>query len=205
MAEHPLKLYEFQAKELFARYGIPVPRGRMVTDPAGAAVAARELGRVVVKAQAHAGGRGKAGFIKLAESPDEAEQIAAGMLGQTFKGYVIKRLLIEQAQQFTAEYYLAVTVDRTTRSPIMMLSAMGGVDIEQVADEHPDRIARLVGDVAFGPFDFQLRKLVAEADLEKNTARQVVEIARKLYRAFVETDASLAEINPLMVTAGGTV
>jgi succinyl-CoA synthetase beta subunit len=200
-----LKLYEFQAKELFARYGIPVPRGRMVTDPAEAAAAARELGRVAVKAQAHAGGRGKAGFIKLAGSPDEAEKFAAGMLGQTFKGYLIQRLLIEQAQQFTAEYYLAVTVDRTTRSPIMMLSAMGGIDIEQVADEHPDKIARLVSDVAFGPFDFQLRKLVADADLDKNTARQVVEIARKLYRAFVETDASLAEINPLMVTADGTV
>jgi succinyl-CoA synthetase beta subunit len=200
-----LKLYEFQAKELFARYGLPVPRGRMVTDAAGAAAAAREMGKVVVKAQAHAGGRGKAGFIKLANTPEEAEQHAQAMLGQTFKGYLIQRLLIEEAQNFTAEYYLAVAVDRTTKSPILMLSGMGGVDIEEVADEHPEKIARLAVDVAFGPLDFQLRKLVAEADLDKTTARQVADIGRKLYRIFMETDASLAEINPLMVTSDGKV
>ena len=200
-----MKLYEFQAKELFARFGIPVPRGRMVTDAAAAGAAARELGRVVVKAQAHAGGRGKAGFIKLANSPEEAEQHAAAMLGQTFKGYLIQRLLIEEAQSFTAEYYLAVAIDRATKSPILMLSGMGGVDIEEVADEHPEKIARLAVDVAFGPLDFELRKLVAEADLDKTTARQVADIGRKLYRIFMETDASLAEINPLMVTSDGKV
>lgn len=200
-----MKLYEFQAKEQFARFGIPVPRGQMVTDGAAAAAAARDLGRVVVKAQAHAGGRGKAGFIKLANSPQEAEQLAAGMLGQTFKGYVIQRLLVEEAQEIAAEYYLAITVDRTTKSPILMLSAMGGVDIEEVAAEHPDKIARRPLDVAFGPFDFELRRLVAEADLDQKTAGQVVDIARKLYRVFQEADASLAEINPLMVTGAGTV
>src|SRR5215211_763637 len=103
-----MKLYEFQAKELFAQAGIPTPRGQMVSSPDEAADAARELGKVVVKAQAHAGGRGKAGFIKLANTPREAEQHASAMLGQTFKGYLIQRLLIEEAQSFTAEYYLAV-------------------------------------------------------------------------------------------------
>ena len=200
-----MKLYEFQAKELFARFGIPVPRGRMVTDPAAAAAAARELGRIVVKAQVHAGGRGKAGFIKLAGSPDEAEKLAAGMLGQTFKGYLIQRLLIEDAQEIAAEYYLAITVDRSTRLPIMMLSAMGGVDIEEVAAEHPEKIARLPVDIAFGPFDFELRRLVAGADLDQQASRQVVDIARKLYRVFADSDASLAEINPLMVTDDGRV
>jgi succinyl-CoA synthetase beta subunit len=200
-----VKLYEFQAKELFARFGIPVPRGRMVTDPDGTAEAAREMGRVVVKAQAHAGGRGKAGLIKLADSPEEARRHAEAILGQSFKGYVIQRLLIEEALEFTAEYYLAITVDRSTKSPIMMLSAMGGVDIEEVAEEHPEKIARMPIDVAFGPFDFELRRLVAEADLDKATGRQVVEIARKLYRSFMESDASLAEINPLMVLADGKV
>jgi succinyl-CoA synthetase beta subunit len=200
-----LKLYEFQAKELFARYGIPVPRGRMVTDPDGAAEAARELGRVVVKAQAHAGGRGKAGFIKLANSPDEAREQAAAMLGQTFKGYLIQRLLIEEALQIAAEYYLAVTIDRDTKSPIMMLSAMGGVDIEEVAESDPEKIARLPIDIAFGPLGFQLRGLVSDAGLDPKTSRQVVEIASKLYRVFVDADASLAEINPLMVTAAGEV
>jgi succinyl-CoA synthetase beta subunit len=200
-----LKLYEFQAKALFARYGIPVPPGRMVTDPAGAAEAARELGPVVVKAQAHAGGRGKAGFIKLAASPGQAAELAGGMLGQSFKGYVIQRLLIEEAQQFGAEYYLAVTIDRATKSPIMMLSAMGGVDIEEVAAEHPGQIAKLPIDLAFGPFDFQLRALIAAADLDRQTSRQVVQIAHQLYRCFTASDASLAEINPLMVTTSGAV
>src|SRR5688572_14765694 len=126
----------------------------MVTNPDGAAEAARELGRVVVKAQAHAGGRGKAGFIKLANSPDEAREQAAAMLGQTFKGYLIQRLLIEEALQIAAEYYLAVTIDRDTKSPTMMLSAMGGVDIEEVAESDPEKIARLPIDIAFGPLGF---------------------------------------------------
>lgn len=200
-----MKLYEFQAKELFSRFGIPVPRGEMVTDAPSAAAVARRLGRVVVKAQAHAGGRGKAGFIKLASTPEEAERLAAGMLGQSFKGYVIRRLLIEEAQSIAAEYYLAVTIDRTSKSPLMMLSAMGGVDIEEVAAAHPEKIARLPIDVAFGPLDFQLRRLVRDAELDPKTARQVIDIARRLYRVFVETDASLAEINPLMVTTEGAV
>lgn len=200
-----MKLYEFQAKEVFTRFGIPTPRGRMVTDGAAAAAAARELGTVVVKAQAHAGGRGKAGFIKLAGTPEEAARQAEEMLGQSFKGFVIRQVLVEQAQHFVAEYYLAITVDRTTKSPIMMLSALGGVDIEEVAVEHRDRIARLPIDIAFGPFDFQLRSLAAAAELDPKTRRQVVQIGHQLYRCFCETDASLAEINPLMVLESGDV
>ena len=200
-----MKLYEFQAKELFARFGIPVPRGRMVTDPAAAAAAAAELGRVVVKAQVHAGGRGKAGLIKLVSSAREAETSAGEMLGQTFKGYVIQRLLIEEAQDFSAEYYLAITVDRGRKSPVLMVSAMGGVDIEEVAAAHPEKIARKSVDLAFGPFDFELRELVDQAHLDPSTARQVVAIAGKLYRVFQESDASLAEINPLMVASSGKV
>ncbi len=200
-----MKLYEFQAKELFAGTGIPVPRGRMVTDPEGAAAAARELGRCVVKAQAHAGGRGKAGFIKLAASPEQARELAAGMLGQTFKGFKIGRLLVEEAVAIAAEYYLAITVDRATKSPIMMVSAMGGVDIEEVAETSPEKIARMPIDVAYGPFDFALRELAEQAQLDPKVSRQFVEIAKQLYRVFVESDASLAEINPLMVTADGKV
>jgi succinyl-CoA synthetase beta subunit len=200
-----MKLYEFQAKELFAQAGIPVPSGRMVSSPDEAAAAARELGRCVVKAQAHAGGRGKAGFIKLAESPEQARELAAGMLGQTFKGFKITRLLIEETVHFSAEYYLAVTVDRETKSPIMIASAMGGVDIEEVAAGSPDKIANLVVDVAYGPLDFQLRDLAERAGLDPAGIRQFVDIARRLYRVFVDSDASLAEINPLMVTTDGTV
>ncbi len=198
-----MKLYEFQAKELFARAGIPVPRGRMVTDPDGAADAARELGRCVVKAQAHAGGRGKAGFIKLAESPEQAREYAAGMLGQTFKGFKITRLLIEEAVDIAAEYYLAITMDRATRSPILICSAAGGVDIEEVAESTPEKIANLPVDVAFGPFDFALRDLAERAGLDPKAGRQFVDVAKKLYRCFVENDASLAEINPLMILEDG--
>jgi succinyl-CoA synthetase beta subunit len=198
-----VKLYEFQAKELFGRYGIPVPMGRAVTEPSAAAAAAKALGRVVVKAQAHAGGRGKAGLIKLAESADEAERHAAAILGQTFQGYRIQRLLVEQALDFVAEYYLAVTIDRTSKSPIMMFSVMGGVDIEEVAVSHPDAIRRLVVDVAYGPFDFELRRLISGPEMDPKLARQIVDIGRSLYRAFREEDASLVEINPLMVTADG--
>ncbi|HYU18233.1 MAG TPA: ADP-forming succinate--CoA ligase subunit beta [Chloroflexota bacterium] len=198
-----MKLYEFQAKELFAQDGIPVPSGRMVTDSAGAAAAARELGRCVVKAQVHAGGRGKAGLIKLAESPEQASELAGNMLGQSFKGFRIGRLLIEEAVDIAAEFYLAVTVDRASKSPVMIASAMGGVDIEEVAAGSPGKIANLIVDVAYGPFDFQLRDLAARAALDPGIVRQFVDVARRLYGAFLRSDASLAEINPLMVTRDG--
>ena len=200
-----MKLYEFQAKELFAQGGIPIPRGRMVTDPEDAAKAAAELGRCVVKAQAHAGGRGKAGFIKLANSPDEAKAYAADMLGQTFKGFLISRLLVEEAVDIAAEYYLAITVDRASKSPIIICSAKGGVDIEDVAHSDPDAIVTQVVDVAFGPWDFQLRDLAERAGLDPKAGRQFVDIAKKLYAVFVKNDASLAEINPLMVLKDGRV
>ncbi len=198
-----MKLYEFQAKELFAQDGIPVPSGRMVTDSGGAAAAVRELGRCVVKAQVHAGGRGKAGLIKLAESPEQASELAGNMLGQSFKGFRIGRLLIEEAVDLAAEYYLAVTVDRASKSPVMIASAMGGVDIEEVAAGSPGKIANLIVDVAYGPFDFQLRDLAARAALDPGIVRQFVDVARRLYGAFLRSDASLAEINPLMVTRDG--
>ncbi|MCC7372695.1 MAG: ADP-forming succinate--CoA ligase subunit beta [Chloroflexi bacterium] len=198
-----MKLYEFQAKELFAQGGIPIPRGRMVTDAEGAAAAAAEIGTSVVKAQAHAGGRGKAGFIKLAKTPEEAKGYAAGMLGQTFKGFLIGRLLIEEAVDIAAEYYLAITVDRESKSPVMICSAKGGVDIEEVAESDPDAIVSLVIDVAYGPWDFQLRDLAERAGLDPKAYRQFVDVAKKLYDVFVRNDASLAEINPLMVLNDG--
>ncbi len=198
-----MKLYEFQAKELFAGAGIPIPRGTMVTDADGAAEAARDLGRCVVKAQAHAGGRGKAGFIKLAETPEEAKQYSAGMLGQTFKGFVITRLLIEEAVDIAAEYYLAITMDRASKSPVMICSAAGGVDIEDVSASTPEKIVNLPIDVAFGPFDYELRDLSERAALDPKASRQFVDVAKKLYRTFVDSDASLAEINPLMILKDG--
>ncbi len=198
-----MKLYEFQAKELFAQGGIPIPRGTMVTDPEAAAAAAAEIGRSVVKAQAHAGGRGKAGFIKVADAPAQAQTLAAAMLGETFKGFVISRLLIEEAVDIDQEYYLAITVDRESKSPIMICSAKGGIDIEDVAETDPDAIVSLVIDVAYGPWDFQLRDLAERAKLDPKSYRQFVDIAKKLYDVFIRNDAALAEINPLMVLKDG--
>ncbi|MFN0072283.1 MAG: ADP-forming succinate--CoA ligase subunit beta [Chloroflexota bacterium] len=200
-----MKLFEFQAKELFARSGIPVPRGRMASTPDEAATIAAELGKCVVKAQAHAGGRGKAGLIKLANSPDEARQHAAAILGQTFKGFVIQRLLVEQAVSAASEYYLALTIDRTTKGPMMMLSAEGGIEIEEVAEYSPEKIIKIAIDPSYGLFDFQLREAIERAELDPKAARQVLAIAHKLYRSFCDNDAALAEINPLMVTTDGAV
>jgi succinyl-CoA synthetase beta subunit len=200
-----VKLYEFQAKEVFARAGIPPPRGRMVSTPDDAADAARELGRCVVKAQVHVGGRGKAGGIKLANSPEEARAAAEGMLGKPLKGLIVHHVLVEEALNIAAEYYLAVTIDRTPKRAVMIASAMGGIDIEEVAASTPEKIAKLVIDPAYGPLDFELRQLCEQAGFDPKVQRGVIDVAKKLYRVFVESDASLAEINPLMVTAEGNV
>ena len=204
-ARSKVKLYEFQAKEIFSRFGIPVPPGRMADTPEAAAAAAQSMGRVVVKAQVHAGGRGKAGLIKLADTPEQAAAHARAMIGQTFKGFVISRVLIEQAIDIAREYYLALLVDRASQRPVMMASARGGVDIEEVAASDPAAIARLAIDPAFGPFGFQMRRLIADAGFDSAAARQIGTIGERLYRVFVETDASLAEINPLVVTSDGRV
>jgi succinyl-CoA synthetase beta subunit len=200
-----VKLYEFQAKEIFARSGVPVPRGRAVSDPVGARTVAEELGRVVVKAQVHVGGRGKAGGIKLADSPAAAEEIARAMLGSTLKGFLVKHVLVEEALDIASEYYLAATIDRTSKRVVMMASAMGGIDIEEVAAAHPDKIAKLAIDPAYGPFDFEVRDLIERAEFAPETGRSIVPLARTLYRIMLECDASLVEVNPLMVTKSGAV
>jgi succinyl-CoA synthetase beta subunit len=200
-----VKLYEYQAKEIFARNGIPTPQGEVASDPDGARAIAERLGRCVVKAQVHIGGRGKAGGIKLASTPDEAKELAAGMLGKPLRGFTVNRVLIEQAVDIAKEYYLAITIDRSSKRPVMMLSAMGGMDIEEVAAEHPDKIARLIVDPAYGPFDFQIRDLIVDAALELKSARAVGAVAQKLWSMMKATDASLIEINPLVVTGEGAV
>jgi succinyl-CoA synthetase beta subunit len=200
-----VKLYEFQAKEVFAREGIPIPRGKMASTAAEAEAAARELGRCVVKAQVHVGGRGKAGGIKLVNTPEEARAAAEGMLGKPLKGLIVHHVLVEEALPIASEYYLSVTIDRTAKRPIMIASAMGGVDIEEVAASTPEKIARLVIDPAYGPLGFELRMLGEEAGFDPRASRAAMDIALRLYRVFVNSDASLAEINPLVVTEQGTV
>jgi succinyl-CoA synthetase beta subunit len=200
-----MKLHEFQAKQLFAAGGIPTPRGEVHSAPAAARAAAERLGRVVVKAQVLVGGRGKAGGIKLAESPDEAHAHAEAMLGKPLKGLIVERVLIEEALDIQREYYLSVTVDRTTKQVMMMASARGGIDIEEVAAEDPDDIAKLAIDPAYGPMDFQLRDLVERAHFEASAGRAITAIARQIYEVMLRFDASLVEINPLVVTGSGTV
>ncbi len=200
-----MKLYEFQAKKAFAQGGIPVPRGEVVQDPEAAARVAEQLGRVVVKAQVHVGGRGKAGGIKLAGNPAEARQYADGMLGKPLKGFTVNYALVEEALDIAKEYYLGITIDRNAEKAIIMLSSMGGVDIEEVAATTPEKIAKLHADPAWGIWDYQLRDLVERAELDPKVSRDIVGVIRKLYNLFLASDASLTEINPLVVTGDGKV
>jgi len=200
-------LYEYQGKELFRRFGIPVSEGRLATTPAEARAAAEELGgQVVVKAQVLTGGRGKAGGIKLAEGPDDAEQKADEILGLDIRGHVVRKLWIESASDIAKEYYLSLTFDRGTKKPLFMLTTEGGVEIEEVAATNPDALSRLHVDPLEGFQPYQARRLIYGAGIEdESEQKQILGIVEKLYRCFVESDAMLCEINPLIVTPDGEV
>jgi succinyl-CoA synthetase beta subunit len=202
-----LDLYEYQGKQLFARFGIPVSEGRPAKTAAEARAAAEELGgQVVVKAQVLTGGRGKAGGIKLADSPDEARTHAEAILGMDINGHVVRRLWIERASEIAKEYYLSVTFDRGEKKPLFMFTTQGGVDIEQVAEESPDSLVRLHVDPMEGFQPWVARALVYGAGLEDpSEQKQIAAIVERLYAAFVGTDAMLCEINPLIVTPDGEV
>lgn len=208
-----MKVHEFQAKEVLARFGVPIPRGRVVTNVQEARQAAEALGgRVVIKAQVHAGGRGKAGGVKLASSPQEAETVASQILGMKLvsvqtgpEGKLVRKVLVEEALPIAKELYLGVVLDRSRGLPVMMASAFGGVEIEEVAREHPDAILREHFDPALGLLAFQARKLAFGMGLSGVAFADFVKLAQALARAYNETDASLAEINPLVITEDGKV
>ncbi len=202
-----MDLYEYQGKELFARAGIPVSDGRLATAPAEAREAAEELGPpVVVKAQVLVGGRGKAGGIKLADTAEEAEAHAAAILGMDIRGHVVRRLWVEKASDIAKEYYLSVTFDRGEKKPLFMLTTEGGVDIEEVAATSPEALARLHVEPLVGSQPWQGRWLVYTAGIDDpGEQKQVVAIVGKLYDAFVDFDAMLCEVNPLIVTPEGEV
>ena len=202
-----MDLYEYQGKELFRRFGIPTSEGRLASTPEQARAAAEELGgQVVVKAQVLTGGRGKAGGVKLADGPDDAEQKAKEILGLDINGLVVRRLWIESASEIAKEYYLSVTFDRGEKKPLFILTREGGVEIEQVAEESPEKLARLHIDPLEGYQPYQARRLIYGAGIdEPNEQKQVLDIVGKLYECFVETDALLCEINPLIVTPEGDV
>jgi succinyl-CoA synthetase beta subunit len=202
-----MDLYEYQGKELFRRFGIPVSDGRLATSPEGARTAAQELGgQVVVKAQVLTGGRGKAGGIKLAATPDEAEAHADAILGMDINGHVVRKLWIEAASDIAAEYYLSLTFDRGEKQVLFMFTKEGGIDIEEVAAERPEALARLHVDPLEGFQPYQARRLIYGAGIEdESEQKQIAKIAEQLYAAFVGSDAMLCEINPLIVTPEGQV
>jgi succinyl-CoA synthetase beta subunit len=202
-----MDLYEYQGKELFRRFGIPVSEGRIAETPQEARAAAGELGgQVVVKAQVLTGGRGKAGGIKLAENPADAEEKARAILGMDIRGHVVRRVLIEKASDIAKEYYLSVTFDRGAKKPLFMFTTQGGVDIEEVAEKSPEALVRLHVDPLEGFQPWVGRRLVFGANVEdKSEQKQILSIVGKLYDAFVRSDAMLCEINPLIVTPGGEV
>jgi succinyl-CoA synthetase beta subunit len=197
-----LKLLEYQAKEVLSSLGIPIPPGVVARTPDEAAAACAKLGPVAVKAQVPVGGRGKAGGIKLAKNPDEARAAAAQIIGMDIKGFKVPLVYCESALDIEREIYLGFTVDRDARANILMLSSKGGMEIEQVAEESPDSIARLYPNPWRGPLDFELTQLVFDAELGE-LARPLSALIKKLYRAIPDFDAVTAEINPLVVTKKG--
>jgi succinyl-CoA synthetase beta subunit len=199
-------LFEYQGKELLRRFDVPVPEGRVAKTPDEARDAARGLGgNVVVKAQVQVGGRGKAGGIKLAASPDDAAEVADQILGMDIKGHTVKRVLVERAGDIKAEYYAAFLLDRSERRFMGMMSAKGGMDIEEVAADDPGAIARVHIDPLLGISDFHARKLVYEAGIDEESRSEAIGLLPRLYRAFVELDASLIEVNPLVLMGEGRV
>ena len=201
-----MDLFEYQGKEVLRRFEVPVPEGRVAKTPDEAADAAKHLGgKVVVKAQVQVGGRGKAGGIKLAESPEEARAVAEQILGMDIKGHVVKRVLVERAGDIKEEYYVSFLLDRSNRNFLGMMSAEGGVEIEEVAVSNPKAISQVHIDPLLGFSDFHARKLVFGANLDPEARKGAIEMLPKLFRAFVELDASLVEVNPLVLTGDGKV
>ncbi len=208
-----MKVHEYQAKQILARYGVAIPRGKVATTPAEAKAAAAELGgKVVVKAQVHAGGRGKAGGVKLAAGPDEAVKVAGQILGMKLvskqtgpAGKIVHKVLVEEALGIARELYLGVVLDRSAGLPVMMASKFGGMEIEEVAAEHPEAILKEHFSPLAGLQAFQARKLGFALDLAGDTLKKFVKLVTALARAYNEADATLAEINPLLVTSAGDV
>jgi succinyl-CoA synthetase beta subunit len=200
-----MDLYEYQGKELFRRFGVLTGEGRLAQTPAEARVAAEELGgTVVVKAQVHAGGRGKAGGVKVASSPQEAEAHATAILGLEIKGHVVRRLWIESASEIEREYYLSVTLDRGAKKPLFMFTTEGGVEIEQVAARSSEALVKLHVEPLEGFHPWHGRALTFGAGIaDANVRRQIERLCGQLYEVFTACDATLCEINPLVVTKAG--
>lgn len=195
-----MKLHEYQSKRVFAEYGVPIPKGEVATTPAEARAIAEQIGKsVVIKSQVLVGGRGKAGGIKLAGTPDEAEKVAAQILGMDIKGLTVQKVLVDEAADIRSEIYLGAVLDRGARKVAIMASSEGGVEIEEVAAETPEKIITVHVHPLLGMQGYQARQLAYGIGLPKEHVSAFTKIAQSLYRAFVDSDASLAEINPLVI------
>ena len=208
-----MKIHEYQAKQILSRFGVRIPRGEVADNPSRARKIAENIGpKVVLKAQVHAGGRGKGGGIRLAADPWEAEKIAQEMIGMTLvthqtgpEGKRVNRILVEEALDIANELYVGIVIDRAAEAPVVMASPEGGVEIEKVAAETPELIFKEYVNPATGFLPFQARKLAFKLGLQGDTLKQAIKFISSLYKAFEATDASLAEINPLLVTKKGDV
>ena len=199
-----MKLHEYQSKQIFSKYGIPIPKGRIAVTADQAKQIAKELGsHVVVKSQVLVGGRGKAGGIRLAKTPNEAEKFAAHILAMVIKGLPVRKVLVDEAADIEKEIYLGITNDRSTRKPVLMASAAGGVEIEEVARVSPEKIVRVDINPLLGLRDYQGRDIAAGIDLPRDYWRTFTVIAKALWQVFQDCDATLVEINPLVVSSQG--
>jgi succinyl-CoA synthetase beta subunit len=201
-----MRLHEYQSKEVFAGNHIPIPRGRLASTPEEAKLIAEELsGPVVLKAQVLVGGRGKAGGVRLVDSPKEAEEEASKILGNRVKGIPVRRLLVEEAVNIQQEIYFGMTVDRERGETMMIASAEGGIEIEEVASVSPEKIVRVGINPLLGLRDFQARNLAVEIEVERSLWRPFISICQNLYSAYQQLDATLAEINPLVITTNNRI
>src|SRR5437868_690656 len=201
-----MNIHEYQAKEIFRKYGIPIPPGEVATTPEEAEKIARKFATtVVVKAQVHAGGRGKAGGVKLAKSPAEAKAIAGKILGMQIKGLPVLKVLVTPAADIASEAYVGIILDRASKKPVFMVSPAGGIDIEEVAAQTPDKILRLPVDTRYGLEPYQATRLAYFLFSDPKQVKAAAKIMRQLYSGFMKNGCSLAEINPLVVTPAGEV
>jgi succinyl-CoA synthetase beta subunit len=201
-----MKIHEYQARQLFSEYGIPVPKGEMVTTPEETFEIAKRFGRpVMVKAQVHVGGRGKAGGVKYAPTPEDAKKHATNILGMDIKGLEVKKVLVSEAAEIESEAYVGITLDRASKRPMLIVSAAGGIDIEEVARETPEKIIRIPIDPLTGLQPYQARQAAFALYGKIDTVRQAARILQQLYTCYMQEDCSLAEVNPLITNPAGEV
>ncbi|AKG91882.1 succinyl-CoA synthetase {ADP-forming} beta subunit [Geoglobus ahangari] len=201
-----MRLHEYQAKQIFRQHGIPTARGELALTPEQVKEIAEKLGgKVVLKSQVLVGGRGKAGGIKLANSADEAYELAKQMFGMVIKGHKVEKLYVEEQLEIEREMYVGFTIDRASKGFALIVSSVGGMDIEEIAAKHPDRIARVTVDPIYGLWDYQIREVLYKSNMPKEYHREVTRIIKTLYSILVHNEAELTEINPLVVTKDGKI